>query len=79
MSGPNRPIATLDDFHQEVMAEAERNGLRLRALDTERRQIRRVKFVWAASLLTLLVGSLALGDVTVAEAVTTISTSNPLV
>lgn len=73
MTRPSSPT-TPAEFHQAVMDEARDRGLRLAA---QRKQILRAKIAYASSFLLLLVGSIALGDVTVAQALTTIST--PLV
>ena len=70
MSRPIPSPTTLAEFHQQTLDEARANGLRLRA---ERKQILRAKLLFAGSTLMLLVGSMALGDVTVAQALTTIS------
>ena len=72
MSRPIPSPTTLAEFHQQTLDEARANGLRLRA---ERRSILRVKMIYASSVLLLLVGSLALGDVTVAQALTSINQS----
>lgn len=73
MTRPSSPTTTAE-FTQQTLDEARANGLRLRA---ERKSIFRAKMLYAGSALLLLVGSMALGDVTVAQALTSIST--PLV
>ena len=74
-ASPKSPT-TAAEFHEAVLNEA---TPRLAQLRRERRSILRAKIAYASSFLLLLVGSLALGDVTVAQALTTISTSTPLV
>lgn len=58
----------LTDFAEQVMAEARANGY-------PGRPRLRSRLAASAALLALLVGSMALGDVTVAQALTSISQS----
>ena len=72
MSRPIPSPTTLAEFHEAVKDQAAIDLARLRK---QRRSINRAKLAYASSFLLLLVGSLAFGDVTVAQAITSINQS----